>query len=266
LLHNSSFSTDDREAAEWNAGNANGCKRDTVQFIDAELQLIRHARPQNVNRATFSDLQHMISRWTATGMSVDSTDPEFGGLVPHDGVKRPQIPRQAIEPGEAASHSFGPTVVVSQAAGKRAYRATCNPDVSVCNPTERWRAEVSPQVLVTIANRSNAEVVRDMHCCKLGKGISLPNQQRARSIFRRCGQVYLEGNPVEPSPKETTDEGQALGSARVALACAFVSSGAAVALEDKAIEAGKGFAFKNRVFEIKEKGQVAVLLSFAAGR
>ena len=108
--------------------------------------------------------------------------------------------------------------------------------------------------------------VRDMHCCKLGKGISLPNQQRARSIFRRCGQVYLEGNPVEPSPKETTDEGQALGSARVALACAFVSSGAAVALEDKAIEAGKGFAFKNRVFEIKEKGQVAVLLSFAAGR
>ena len=46
----------------------------------------------------------------------------------------------------------------------------------------------------------------------------------------------------------------------------FVSSGAAVALEDKAIEAGKGFAFKNRVFEIKEKGQVAVLLSFAAGR
>ena len=52
----------------------------------------------------------------------------------------------------------------------------------------------------------------------------------------------------------------------VALACAMVTSGAAVALEDKPSEAGKVSAFKNRVFEIKEKGEVAVLLSFAAGR
>jgi hypothetical protein len=51
----------------------------------------------------------------------------------------------------------------------------------------------------------------------------------------------------------------------VALACAIVASGAAVALEDKAIEAGKVSAFKHRVFEIKEKGEVAVLVPFAAG-
>ena len=51
----------------------------------------------------------------------------------------------------------------------------------------------------------------------------------------------------------------------VALACAMVASGAAVALEDKTSEAGKASAFKNRVFEIKEKGEVAVLLPFAAG-
>jgi hypothetical protein len=52
----------------------------------------------------------------------------------------------------------------------------------------------------------------------------------------------------------------------VALACAMVASGAAVALEDKPSEANKRSAFKSRVFEIKEKGEVAVLLSFAAGR
>src|SRR5580692_3095656 len=52
----------------------------------------------------------------------------------------------------------------------------------------------------------------------------------------------------------------------VTLGCALVASGAAVALEDKPSEAGRGSAFKSRVFEIKEKGEVAVLLSFAAGR
>jgi hypothetical protein len=52
----------------------------------------------------------------------------------------------------------------------------------------------------------------------------------------------------------------------VTLAGALVASGAAVALEDKPSEAGKGSAFKSSVFEIKEKGEVAVLLSFAAGK
>src|SRR5271170_1067485 len=51
----------------------------------------------------------------------------------------------------------------------------------------------------------------------------------------------------------------------VALACAMLASGAAVALEDKTSEAGKASAFKHRVFEIKEKGEVAVLLPFAGG-
>jgi hypothetical protein len=52
----------------------------------------------------------------------------------------------------------------------------------------------------------------------------------------------------------------------VTLGCALVASGAAVALEDKPSEAGKASAFKSRVFEIKEKSEVALLLSFAAGR
>jgi len=51
-----------------------------------------------------------------------------------------------------------------------------------------------------------------------------------------------------------------------ALACAMMACGTAVALGDKPSEAGKGSAFKNRVFEIQEKGEVAVLLSFAAGK
>jgi hypothetical protein len=51
----------------------------------------------------------------------------------------------------------------------------------------------------------------------------------------------------------------------VAVACALAASRAAVALDDTPSEAGKGSAFKNRVFEIKEKGEVAVLLSFPAG-
>jgi hypothetical protein len=46
----------------------------------------------------------------------------------------------------------------------------------------------------------------------------------------------------------------------------MVASGGAVALEDAPSEAGNGSVFKNRVFEIKEKGEVVVLLSFAAGR
>jgi len=52
----------------------------------------------------------------------------------------------------------------------------------------------------------------------------------------------------------------------VALACAIAAAGAAVTLEDKPSEAGKASAFKNRVFEIKERGEVAVLLPFAAGK
>ena len=51
-----------------------------------------------------------------------------------------------------------------------------------------------------------------------------------------------------------------------ALACALVVSPVPAAFEDAPGEASKGSAFKSRVFEIKEKGEVAVLLSFAAGK
>jgi hypothetical protein len=51
-----------------------------------------------------------------------------------------------------------------------------------------------------------------------------------------------------------------------ALVCAIVASGAAVARENKPSEAAKRSAFKNRVFEIKEKGEVAVLMPFAAAK
>jgi hypothetical protein len=77
--------------------------------------------------------------------------------------------------------------------------------------------------------------------------------------------VRLKRSPVEPSPKETQMKVKHWVLPAVALACAMVASGAAVALEDKTSEAGKASAFKNRVFEIKEKGEVAVLLPFAAG-
>jgi hypothetical protein len=51
----------------------------------------------------------------------------------------------------------------------------------------------------------------------------------------------------------------------VALTCAMLASGAVIAFEDKTSEAGNGSAFKHRVFEIKENGEVAVLVPFAAG-
>ena len=50
------------------------------------------------------------------------------------------------------------------------------------------------------------------------------------------------------------------------VACAMVGSGAAVAQADKPIHGGKGSAFKSKAYELKEKGEVAVLLTFAAGK
>jgi hypothetical protein len=51
----------------------------------------------------------------------------------------------------------------------------------------------------------------------------------------------------------------------LAVACAMVASGAAVAQDDKPTDGGKGSAFKSQAYEMKEKGEVAVLLTFAAG-
>jgi hypothetical protein len=52
------------------------------------------------------------------------------------------------------------------------------------------------------------------------------------------------------------------------LATAFMLAASfdAVARGDKATDEGKGSAFKSKVYEMKEKGEVAVLLTFAAGK
>ena len=52
----------------------------------------------------------------------------------------------------------------------------------------------------------------------------------------------------------------------LAVACAMAATGAAVARDDKPTDGGKGSAFKSKKYEIKEKGEVAVLLTFAAGK
>jgi hypothetical protein len=52
----------------------------------------------------------------------------------------------------------------------------------------------------------------------------------------------------------------------LALACAIVASGAAVAQDDKPIDGGKGSAFKSKAYEMKDNGEVAVLLTFAADK
>jgi hypothetical protein len=52
----------------------------------------------------------------------------------------------------------------------------------------------------------------------------------------------------------------------LSIACAMAASSAAAAPDDKPADAGKGSAFKSAVFEMKQKGQVAVLLPCAAGK
>jgi hypothetical protein len=52
----------------------------------------------------------------------------------------------------------------------------------------------------------------------------------------------------------------------LAIACAIVASGATVAREEKPTDGGKGSAFKSKTFEIKEKGEISIALSFTAGK
>jgi hypothetical protein len=52
----------------------------------------------------------------------------------------------------------------------------------------------------------------------------------------------------------------------LAIACVITASAAAMAREEKAADEGKGSAFKSKAYEMKEKGEVAVLLTFAAGK
>jgi hypothetical protein len=50
------------------------------------------------------------------------------------------------------------------------------------------------------------------------------------------------------------------------VACAMVASGAAIARDDEPIDEGTGSAFKSKAYEMKEKGEVAILLMFEAGK
>jgi hypothetical protein len=50
------------------------------------------------------------------------------------------------------------------------------------------------------------------------------------------------------------------------IACVIVASGAALAREDKPIDGGKGSAFGSKTYTMKDKGEVAVILSFAADK
>jgi hypothetical protein len=52
----------------------------------------------------------------------------------------------------------------------------------------------------------------------------------------------------------------------LAVACALVASSAAVARVAEPIDGGKGSAFKSKAYVMKEKGEVAVLLTFATGK
>ena len=52
----------------------------------------------------------------------------------------------------------------------------------------------------------------------------------------------------------------------VAIVGALVASGAMVAREATPTDEGKGAAFKSKTFEMKEKAEVAILLSFEAGK
>ena len=50
------------------------------------------------------------------------------------------------------------------------------------------------------------------------------------------------------------------------LACAMLILSAAGAREDRAADEGKGADFKSKIYEIKEKGEITVVLSFEEGK
>jgi hypothetical protein len=74
-----------------------------------------------------------------------------------------------------------------------------------------------------------------------------------------------EGVPVESSPKEIRMKVKNWVACVMVVAGAMVASGAAVARDDEPTDEGKGSAFKSKAYEMKEKGEVAILLTFAAG-
>jgi hypothetical protein len=76
--------------------------------------------------------------------------------------------------------------------------------------------------------------------------------------------------PVQSSPKEMRMKVKNWLACVLAVACVMVALSAAAAREDKSddkpTDGGKGSAFKSKVYEMKDKGEVAVVLSFAAGK
>jgi hypothetical protein len=56
------------------------------------------------------------------------------------------------------------------------------------------------------------------------------------------------------------------GACVLAVACAIVALGTATAGDEKKTDVGKGSAFKNKTYEIKEKGEITVVLLFAEGK
>jgi hypothetical protein len=52
----------------------------------------------------------------------------------------------------------------------------------------------------------------------------------------------------------------------LAVACAIVASGAGLARDDKPTDGGKGSAFESKAYAMKDKGEVAVVLTFEADK
>jgi hypothetical protein len=88
----------------------------------------------------------------------------------------------------------------------------------------------------------------------------------AGSTSGACGAGLPEGVLVESSPKEIRMKVQNWVACVLAVACAMVASGAAVARDDEPTDEGNGSAFKSKAYEMKEKGEVAILLMFEAGK
>jgi len=75
-----------------------------------------------------------------------------------------------------------------------------------------------------------------------------------------------EGVPVESSPKEIRMKVKNWGVCVLAVAGALLALSAAVARDDKPINGGKGSEFKSKTFEIKDNGEITVVLSFEPGK
>jgi hypothetical protein len=72
--------------------------------------------------------------------------------------------------------------------------------------------------------------------------------------------------PAEPSAKEISMKIKNWATCVLAVVCAIAASSSVVAWDDKPNDSGKGPAFKNAVFQIKEQGEVALLAKFAADK